>query len=119
MNNEYTEIQATIECAVGNPWLSPEINWKNAICNIIKGVENAALVPSLKRADPNDKFLPCLTWSSLSNNLQINWNEQEKVITQVDDPIGAPKSLSRIGASVSCQVHHKNLAPVMSYGAYT
>ena len=56
--------------------------------------------------------------SSDKIHLQISWNEQENVITHDDDPIGAPNKRSWIGASVSCQVHQRNFAPVISYGEY-
>ena len=104
-------MQANSVLIVGKPWESPEISWKNAIWTIIKGVLEIALMINLVIIENMLKFVPFLTWSSVNINLQINWNEHEKVMTQAEDPTGAPKILSRIGASVSCQVHHKNLAP--------
>ena len=41
-------------------------------------------------------------------------NVATKVMTQMVLPIGTPNSRFAIGRSVSCQVHHKNFAPVMS-----
>ena len=38
----------------------------------------------------------------------------QKVNTQQELPTGAPKRRSRIGASVSCQVHHKNFGPILN-----
>ena len=38
----------------------------------------------------------------------------QNVNTQQELPTGAPNRRSLTGASVSCQVHHKNLAPIMT-----
>ena len=37
-----------------------------------------------------------------------------KVMIQIVLPIGAPRIRCEIGRSLSCQVHHRNLAPTMS-----
>ena len=104
-------MQATNVLSVGNPWASPEINWKKAIWIIIIGVLVKALMRILVSMENRLKLEPFFTWSEVSKSRQISWKEHEKVMTQAEDPTGAPKSLSLMGASVSCQVHHKKRLP--------
>ena len=104
-------MQAIKVLSVGNPWASPEINWKKAIWIIIIGVLVKALMRILVSMENKLKLEPFFTWSGVSKSRQISWKEHEKVMTQAEDPTGAPRSLSLMGASVSCQVHHKNRLP--------
>ena len=87
---------------VGSPCESPENSWSRAICTIMTGVERRALTTR----PAADEVLP----SRISLRTK-NWKEAVKVMTQTVLPTGAPRLRIRMGASVSCQVHHRNLAP--------
>ena len=111
MRNKYKTRTASSEFMLGIPWVSKESSWSRAICIIIRGVLRKLVSRSPRTCLIQDD------WFFIVRVVK-NWKEAVKVITQTVDPMGTPSRRWWIGASVSCQVHQRNLIPVMSYGAY-
>ena len=91
------------------PGVPPSSCCSNVICTIISAVERpATLRKPAAKALRSSVWRPRRVWS------MSQAKEPVKVRTQRVLEEGAPRRRKAMGLSVSCQVHQRNLAPMMS-----
>ncbi|MCP4804764.1 MAG: DUF2457 domain-containing protein [Proteobacteria bacterium] len=94
------------------PGVPPSSCWSTVICSIIKSVVSPATFRNPTTATRAvTRSTPRRVWSRSPPKAPTNVSTHRLLLT------GAPRIRAAMGASVSCQVHHRKFAPMASCGA--